>query len=99
MSFNPKPGYVCSFAMQKNPNKTEAKHPDLVLINHMTKNGKQAPKNFTIKLNGQDVWCQASGYKQEDGSVKITITQTDTNKKQGFAPKPAYNAAAAEDFI
>ena len=37
--------------------------------------------------------------KQEDGSVKITITQTDTNKKQGFAPKPAYNAAAAEDFI
>lgn len=48
MSFNPKPGYVCSFAMQKNPNKTEAKHPDLVLINHMTKNGKQAPKNFTI---------------------------------------------------
>ena len=98
MSFNPKPGYVCSFAMQKNPNKIEAKHPDLVLINHMTKNGKQAPKNFTIKLNGQDVWCQASGYKQEDGSVKITITQTDTNKKQGFAPNPQ-QAAAAEDFI
>ena len=96
MSFNPKPGYVCSFSMQKNPNKTEAKHPDLVLINHM---GKMAPKNFTIKLNGQDVWCQASGYKQEDGTLKVTITQTDTKKKQGFAPKPAYDAGAAEDFI
>jgi hypothetical protein len=84
--------------MQKNPNKNQEKHPDLVLINHMTKNGKQAPKNFTIKLNGQDVWCQASGYKQEDGTVKITITQTDTNNKQGFAPKPQ-QSAAAEDFI
>jgi hypothetical protein len=99
MSFNPKPGYVCSFRMEKNPSKTEANHPDLVLVKQITKTGKQAPKNFTIKLNGQDVWCQASGYKQEDGSVKITITQTDTNKKQGFAPKPAYSAAAAEDFI
>jgi len=99
MSFNPKPGYVCSFSMQKNPNKSQEKHPDLVLINHMTKNGKQAPKNFTIKLNGQDVWCQASGYKQEDGSVKITITETESMKKQGFAPKPAYNSGAAEDFI
>ena len=99
MSFNPKPGYVCSFSMQKNPKKTDAKHPDLVLVNHMTKNGKMAPKNFTIKLNGQDVWCQASAYKQEDGTVKITISQTDTNRKQGFSPKPAADAGAAEDFI
>ena len=97
-TFNPKPGYVCSFSMQKNAKKTEDKHPDLVLVNHMTKTGKMAPKNFTIKLNGQDVWCQASGYKQQDGTVKITITQTDTNKKQGFAPKPQ-QMAAAEDFI
>ena len=98
MSFNPKPGYVCSFRMEKNPSKTEANHPDLVLVKQMTKNGKMAPKNFTIKLNGQDVWCQASAYKQEDGTVKITISQTDTNRKQGFAPKPQ-QAAAAEDFI
>ena len=69
-TFNPKPGYVCSFKMEKNPNKTETKHPDLVLVNHMTKTGKMAPKNFTIKLNGQDVWCQASGYKQEDGTPR-----------------------------
>lgn len=98
-TFNPKPGYVCSFKMERNPNKTEAKHPDLVLVNHMTKNGKMAPKNFTIKLNGQDVWCQASAYKQEDGSVKITITQTDTNKGRSPAPKPSYDAASADDFI
>lgn len=97
MSFNPKPGYVCSFSMMKNPKKTEDKHPDLVLVNHMSKKGNMVPKNFTIKLNGQDVWCQASAYKQEDGSVKITITETDSMKKPGFAPAP--QAAAAEDFI
>ena len=98
MSFNPKPGYVCSFSMMKNTKKTEDKHPDLVLVNHMSKKGNMVPKNFTIKLNGQDVWCQASAYKQEDGSVKITITETDSLKKPGFAPKPQ-QAAAAEDFI
>ena len=95
--FNPKPGYVCSFSMMKNPKKTEDKHPDLVLVNHMSKKGNMVPKNFTIKLNGQDVWCQASAYKQEDGSVKITITETDSMKKPGFTPAP--QAAAAEDFI
>ena len=99
MSFNPKPGYVCSFSMMKNPKKTEDKHPDLVLVNHMSKKGNLVPKNFTIKLNGQDVWCQASAYKQEDGSVKITITQTDTNKGRSPEPKPSYDAASADDFI
>jgi hypothetical protein len=98
MSFNPKPGYVCSFSMMKNTKKTADKHPDLVLVNHMSKKGNMVPKNFTIKLNGQDVWCQASAYKQEDGSVKITITETDSLKKPGFAPQPQ-QAAAAEDFI
>ena len=48
MSFNPKPGYVCSFSMMKNPKKTEDKHPDLVLVNHMSKKGNMVPKNFTI---------------------------------------------------
>ena len=84
-TFNPKPGYVCSFSRcREMQRKQRTKHPDLVLVNHMTKNGKMAPKNFTIKLNGQDVWCQASGYKQQDGTVKITISQDRYQKETRF---------------
>lgn len=97
-TFNPKPGYICSFRMMKNPKKTEAKHPDLVLVNHMSKKGNMVPKNFTIKINGEDVWCQAKAYKQEDGTVKFTIEKTDT-KQSSPKPSQSYQQGSAEDFI
>jgi len=53
----------------------------------MNKEGKPFKKNFTI--NG--VWHEASGYIQEDKSVKITI-----KKSSSSGPTPAPKADAAD---
>ena len=65
------PNWVCTFSIIRNKAKTEKKHPDLVLVDSEKKNkeGKPFKKNFTI--NG--VWHEASGYIQEDKSIKINI--------------------------
>jgi len=82
------PNWVCTFSLRKNPdkdpvNKPETKNrPDFVLVNSEKKNkkGDFFKKNFTI--NGS--WCEASGYIQEDKSLKITIKKTGTT---GAAPQ------------
>ena len=83
------PNWVCTFSLVRNKAKTEKKHPDMVLINSekMNKEGKPFKKNFTI--NG--VWHEASGYIQEDKSVKITI-----KKSSSSGPTPAPKADAAD---
>ena len=44
------PNWVCTFALQKNSEKTEKKHPDLVHPNSekMNKSGKPFKKNFSL---------------------------------------------------
>ena len=76
------PNWVCTFSLVRNKANTEKKHPDMVLIDSekMNKEGKPFKKNFTI--NG--VWHEASGYIQEDKSVKITI-----KKSSSSGPTPA----------
>ena len=71
------PNWVATFSLQKNSEKTEKKHPDLVHPNSekMNKAGKPFKKNFTI--NG--VWMEASGYFQEDKSLKITIKKSSSS--------------------
>jgi|TARA_B100000214_G_scaffold120647_1_gene85407 hypothetical protein len=83
------PNWVCTFSLVRNKAKTEKKHPDMVLVDSekMNKEGKPFKKNFTI--NG--VWHEASGYIQEDKSVKITI-----KKSSSSGPTPAPKADAAD---
>jgi len=83
------PNWVCTFSIIRNKAKTEKKHPDLVLVDSEKKNkeGKPFKKNFTI--NG--VWHEASGYIQEDKSIKITI-----KKSSSTGPTPAPQADAAD---
>ena len=83
------PNWVCTFSLVRNKAKTEKKHPDMVLVDSekMNKEGKPFKKNFTI--NG--VWHEASGYIQEDKSVKITI-----KKSSSSGPTPAPQADAAD---
>ena len=84
------PNWVCTFSLVKNSSKESDKHPDLVHPNSekMNKSGKPFKKNFTI--NG--VWMEASGYFQEDKSVKITI-----KKSSSSGPTPA--AEPGDDFM
>ena len=83
------PNWVCTFSLVRNKAKTEKKHPDMVLVDSekMNKEGKPFKKNFTI--NG--VWHEASGYIQEDKSIKITI-----KKSSSTGPTPAPQADAAD---
>ena len=83
------PNWVCTFSIIRNKAKTEKKHPDLVLVDSekTNKEGKPFKKNFTI--NG--VWHEASGYIQEDKSIKITI-----KKSSSTGPTPAPQADAAD---
>lgn len=73
---NKDPNWKCTFALVKNAAKESDKHPDLVLPNSDKKNSKGNffKKNFTI----DGVWCEASGYFQDDKSLKITIKKTAT---------------------
>ena len=84
------PNWVCTFGLKKNANTTEQKHPDLVHPDSEKMNKKGVPfkKNFTI--NG--VWMEASGYFQEDKSLKITI-----KKSSSSGPTPA--AEPGNDFM
>ena len=83
------PNWVCTFSIIRNKAKTEKKHPDLVLVDSekTNKEGKPFKKNFTI--NG--VWHEASGYIQEDKSIKITI-----KKSSSTGPTQAPQADAAD---
>ena len=92
--FKPKdPNYICTFSITKNANKDlnnqeHKNRPDYVLVNSVKKNkkGDFFKKNFTI--NGS--WCEASGYKQPDNTLKITVkktgsTGTQTQDSSGFS--------------
>ena len=84
------PDLMGSFVLVRNKTKTEAKHPDLVHPDStdengnvkMNKAGKPFKKNFTV--NG--IWCEASGYIQEDKSIKIRILKTSTETKNASNP-------------
>ena len=71
------PNWVCTFSLKRNKEKQEKKHPDLVLVDSdkVNKAGKPFKKNFTI--NG--VWMEASGYIQEDKSIKITVKKSSSS--------------------
>ncbi len=71
------PNWVCTFSLKRNQEKQEKKHPDLVLVDSdkVNKAGKPFKKNFTI--NG--VWMEASGYIQEDKSIKITVKKSSSS--------------------
>ena len=80
------PNWVQTFSLKKNPDKDPVKkpetknRPDFVLVDSknddgtpkLNKAGTPFKKNFTI--NGS--WCEASGYVQDDKSLKITIKKT-----------------------
>ena len=75
------PNWVCTFQLRRNPDKDPGKpetknRPDFVLVNSEKKNkkGDFFKKNFTVHGN----WCEASGYIQDDKSLKITIKKTGT---------------------
>ena len=94
---NKDPNWLCTFSIKKNTdkdpnNKEHNNRPDYVLVNSEKKNkkGDFFKKNFTV--NGS--WSEASGYKQEDGSLKITIKKTGT---LGAAPPPQDNTTSFED--
>ena len=84
------PDLIGNFVLVRNKQKTEAKHPDLVHPDStdengnvkMNKAGKPFKKNFTV--NG--IWCEASGYIQEDKSIKIRILKTSTETKNASNP-------------
>ena len=68
-------------------------HPDSTDENgnvKMNKAGKPFKKNFTV--NG--IWCEASGYIQEDKSIKIRILKTSSGDNKAAAPKAAPMADA-----
>ena len=96
------PDLIGNFVLVRNKQKTEAKHPDLVHPDStdengnvkMNKAGKPFKKNFTV--NG--IWCEASGYIQEDKSIKIRILKTSSgDNKAPAAPKAAAPMADAWD--
>ena len=79
------PNWVCTFQLRRNPDKDPGKpetknRPDFVLVNSEKKNkkGDFFKKNFTI--NGS--WCEASGYKQPDNTLKITVKKTGSTGTQ-----------------
>ena len=77
------PNWICTFQLKRNPDKVpnDAKtknRPDFVLVNSEKKNkkGDFFKKNFTVHGN----WSEASGYIQDDKSLKITIKKTGTTE-------------------
>jgi len=93
------PNRIGTFSLIRNTNKQEEKHPDLVHPDSvddngnvkMNKAGRPFKKNFTIKMNGAEVWCEASAYIQKDKSLKISINKTSSGSAAapGAAPKAA----------
>ena len=88
------PNWLCTFTLRKNPdkdpNKPETKNrPDYVLVDstnkdgtpNLNKSGNPFKKNFTV----HEVWSEASGYKQPDNTLKITLKKTSSF---GTAPQP-----------
>tara|TARA_R110000851_G_scaffold319665_1_gene484191 strand:- start:887 stop:1213 length:327 start_codon:yes stop_codon:yes gene_type:complete len=67
------PNWVATFSLKRNADKAPGdSRPDMIAIDSDKVNPKtQKPyrKNFTI----DNVWMEASGYLQEDKSLKITI--------------------------
>ena len=83
------PNRIGTFSLVRNTSKLEEKHPDLVHPDSVDDNGnpklnkagKPFKKNFTITMNGVEVWCEASAYIQKDKSLKISINKTSRNAK------------------
>ena len=78
------PNWVATFSLKRNADKNPQdpstnNRPDLVLTDSdkiNAKTNKPYRKNFTIKMDGQDVWCEPAGWIQEDKSIKITIKKS-----------------------
>jgi len=74
------PNWVTTFSMKRNPDKTPGdSKPDLISVDSdkiNQKTGKPYRKNFTIKMDGQDVWCEPAAWIQEDKSIKITLKKS-----------------------
>lgn len=81
MTTKPKdPNWVTTFSMKRNADKTPGdSKPDFISVDSdkiNQKTGKPYRKNFTIKMDGQDVWCEPAGWIQEDKSLKVTIKKS-----------------------
>ena len=74
------PDLIGNFVLIRNKTKTEAKHPDLVHPDSKDENGNpklnKAGKPFKQNFTVNGIWCEASGYIQEDKSIKIRILKT-----------------------
>tara|TARA_E500000331_G_scaffold100872_1_gene97747 strand:- start:54 stop:359 length:306 start_codon:yes stop_codon:yes gene_type:complete len=87
------PNWIATFSLVRNTEKTEKKHPDFVhpksdKVSKTT--GKPFAKNFTI--NGG--WSEATGYIQDDKSIKITLKKTSSTGSTPAAP-----SNPADDFM
>lgn len=102
--FKPKdPNHVCTFFLVKNPDKGgepgSEKLPDFVLkANEKAPPGKKWRMNFTI--TGQDgVYCDAYGYLQPDGSLKITAKKNETKRQGSALPTAGKSFSTADSFL
>ena len=102
--FKPKdPNHLFTFFLVKNPKKTgqagTEKYPDFVLkSNPKAPPGKEWKMNFTI--TGSDgVYCDASAYMQEDGSLKITGKKNDSKGKGSALPTAGKKFSNADAFL
>ena len=86
------PDLIGNFVLIRNKTKTEAKHPDLVHPDSKDENGNpklnKAGKPFKQNFTVNGIWCEASGYIQEDKSIKIRILKT-SDKRSAAPPKQA----------
>lgn len=97
------PNRIGTFSLVRNKEKEAEKHPDMVHpdsvdengIPKLNKAGKPFKKNFTIKMNGVEVWCEAYAYFQKDKSIKISINKTSSGL--AAAPGAATSAAPSGD--
>ena len=82
------PNWIATFSLVRNKEKTDKKHPDFVhpKSEKLNKAGKPFAKNFTI----HGTWSEASGYIQDDKSIKITLKKTSST---GSTP------ASNDDFM
>lgn len=95
------PDLIGNFVLIRNKNKTEAKHPDLVHPDSKDENGNvkmnKANKPFKQNFTVNGIWCEASGYIQEDKSIKIRILKTSDKKSATPPPQQAAPIADAWD--
>lgn len=98
------PGFLCSFSMVKNPDKTPGNEtyesgktkPDFVVSQrYVEKLKKEMPATF--KIVGLDGYNSPVGYLQEDGSLKITIKKVMKQERSNAGPAKAFSAA--DDFL